>query len=88
MFTARTLLATILLGRTAAAQAQDTTRETNPFKDAARAQGCQADELHQLRQIESDRALHEDRDRRNAARDARSSRRFDPALTTSAPNGD
>lgn len=79
MFTARAILAGILLAPTTSVQAQDLdqTRVINALRDSARAQERQADELHRLRQIESDRALHEDRDRRNAARDARSSRRFD-----------
>lgn len=59
------------------AQSLDDTRAVNAMRDMARAQERKADELRRLRQVEADRALQEDRDRRNAARDARSSRRFD-----------
>ncbi|MCP2082734.1 UNVERIFIED_ORG: hypothetical protein J2W74_003920 [Methylorubrum zatmanii] len=52
-------------------------RAANAWRDAARAEERQADDLRRLRQIEADRALREDRDRRNAARVGRSSRRFD-----------
>lgn len=62
---------------TVSGQSFDDTRAVNAMRDMARAQERQADELRQLRQVEADRALQEDRDRRNAARDARSSRRFD-----------
>lgn len=71
------ILAGILLSPIAPVAAQDSTRETNALRDMARAQERQADELRRLRQIEADRALHDDRNRRNMARDARSSRRFD-----------
>jgi hypothetical protein len=59
------------------AVAQDGTREANALRDLARAQERQADSLDRIRQIEADRALQQDRARRNDARDARSSRRFD-----------
>lgn len=70
-------LALLVLAAPAVAQSFDDTRAVNAMRDSARAQERQADELRRLRQIEADRALREDRDRRNAARDARSSRRFD-----------
>lgn len=49
----------------------------NYYRDSARAQERQADSLRRIEQIEKDRYLREDRDRRNAERDSRSSRRFD-----------
>lgn len=58
-------------------QSLNETRASNALRDAARAEERQADELRRLRQIESERALRVDRARRNATRDARSSRRFD-----------
>lgn len=51
--------------------------QANPARDAARAEKRQADALERIARIEKDRARDADRDRRNAARDARSSRRFD-----------
>lgn len=62
---------------TVSGQSFDDTRAVNAMRDLVRAQERQAYELRRLRQVEADRALQEDRDRRNAARDARSSRRID-----------
>ena len=59
------------------AQSLDDTRAVNAMRDMARAQERRTDELRQLRQQADDLALQEDRARRNAARDARSLRRFD-----------
>lgn len=70
-------LALALATAPALGQSINEVRAANAWRDAARAEERQADELRRLRQIESDRALREDRARRNAARDARSSRRFD-----------
>ncbi len=70
-------LAVALTSAPALGQSINEVRAANAWRDAARAEERQADELRRLRQIESDRALREDRARRNAARDARSSRRFD-----------
>ena len=75
MTPARFILASILLAPAVTAQAQD--RETNALRDAARAQERQARALEHLNSQVRDQAVQEDRDRRNAARDARSSRRFD-----------
>lgn len=58
-------------------QSFDNTRAINAMRDQARAQERQARSLEQLQGRIKDQALQEDRDRRNAARDARSSRRFD-----------
>ena len=77
MTPARFLLAAIMLTPAVPVEAQDSTRETNALRDMARAQERQADSLDRIRQIEADRAVQQDRARRNAARDARSSRRFD-----------
>jgi len=71
------LIVVALSGPAAAQGSTDRTREVNALRDLARAQERQADELRRLRQIEGDRARQEDRDRRAAARDARSNRRFD-----------
>ncbi|MRI56776.1 hypothetical protein D8770_22850 [Methylobacterium sp. DB1607] len=70
-------LAVALASAPALGQSINEVRAANAWRDAARAEERQADELRRLRQIESDRTLREDRARRNAARDARSSRRFD-----------
>ena len=79
MSQAHAILAAILLSPVATTEAQsfDDQRAINAMRDQARAQERQADELRRLRQIEGDRARQEDRDRRNAERDARSLRRFD-----------
>ncbi|WP_298962334.1 hypothetical protein [uncultured Methylobacterium sp.] len=61
----------------AAAQSYDDTRAINAMRDAARAHERQAESLRQIERIERDRALRDDRDRRNAERDSRSQRRFD-----------
>jgi hypothetical protein len=63
-----------ILAAPAMAQSQ---QELNYMRDSARAQERQADEMRHMRQIESDRALREDRAQRNYERDSRSSRRFD-----------
>ncbi|MDV2984198.1 UNVERIFIED_CONTAM: hypothetical protein Q9R58_07780 [Methylobacteriaceae bacterium AG10] len=70
-------LALALATAPALGQSTNEVRAANAWRDATRAEERQADELRRLRQIEADRALREDRDRRNASRDARSSRRFD-----------
>ena len=46
-----------------------------PARDAARAEKRQADALERIARVQQDQARDADRDRRNAARDARSSRR-------------
>lgn len=66
-----------LIAGPAVGQTYNEERAANALRDGARAQERQADELRRLGQLERDRALQEDRARRNAARDARSSRRFD-----------
>ena len=60
-----------------AAVAQDGTRDVNALRDQARAQERQARALERIQGQFREQALQDDRDRRNAARDARSSRRFD-----------
>ena len=60
-----------------AAIAQDSTRGTNAFRDQARAQERGARALERIQNQFREQALEDDRDRRNAARDARSSRRFE-----------
>jgi Ni/Co efflux regulator RcnB len=67
-------LSLAMLAAPAMAQSQ---QELNYMRDSARAQERQADEMRHMRQIESDRALREDRAQRNYERDSRSSRRFD-----------
>lgn len=61
----------------AVARDYDVTRKLDALRDAARAQERQAESLERLERLERDRALRDDRARRNAARDARSARRFD-----------
>lgn len=79
MSPARMILAAILLTPTSAVEAQDLneTRAINALRDGARAQERQARSMERQESLLREQALREDRDRRNAARDARSSRRFD-----------
>ncbi len=58
-------------------QSYDDTRAINAMRDSARAQERQARSLERREGPLREQALRNDRDRRNAARDARSSRRFD-----------
>ena len=74
---ARMLRAAILLTPAAPVVAQDSTRETNALRDAARAQERQARAMERLQVQLRDQATQQDRAKRNAERDARSSRRFD-----------
>lgn len=71
------VLALSLATMPATALASDDTRAVNAMRDQARAQERQARSLERIQGQVRDQALQEDRDRRNAARDARSSRRFD-----------
>lgn len=76
MTPARYLLAGILLSPVATAVGQDSTREANALRDAARTQERQARALEHLQRQLRDQAVRDDRAQRNAERDSRSSRRF------------
>lgn len=72
------IVAALLVTSPALAQPYyDNTRELNALRDAARAQERQAESLRRMEQLQYDRNLQADRAERNAARDARSARRFD-----------
>lgn len=71
------VLALSLAAMPVTALASDDTRATNALRDNARAQERQARALERIQSQFREQALEDDRDRRNAARDARSSRRFD-----------
>lgn len=71
------ILAALLTASGAVAQDSEAQRAINAMHDMARAQERQARSLEQIERQDRDRARDEDRARRNAARDSRSSRRFD-----------
>lgn len=75
----RTILALAVCLAASGAGAQDFRgqRELNALRDAARSEERQARSIERIERQDRERARDEDRARRNAARDSRSSRRFD-----------